>query len=54
MDTIIFIDFNDLDSATTEDLQAALAELRDDSDFEAEEMAAWITDELWSRGEQDF
>lgn len=50
---ILAIDFDDLDSASTEDLQVALDGLRHEAGSDAEEYASYITDELWSRGEQD-
>lgn len=50
---LLAIDFDDLDSASTEDLQVALDALRSEAGSDAEEYASYITDELWGRGEQD-
>jgi hypothetical protein len=54
-EALLAIDFDDLDSASTKDLQVALDALRNEPGYEAEEeeYASYITDELWSRGEQD-
>jgi len=50
---LLAVDTDDLGSATTADLQAALDALRDEPGYDAAEIASDITEELWSRGEQD-
>jgi hypothetical protein len=53
-DALLYVDAESLEDSSTETLQAALEELRSYTDSESEELASYITDELWSRGEQDF